>query len=141
MNWTELNCPEQRPKETSSEAEKMRLIKTAAELIKSDVKSVEQSIDMYPCTTEMSSTEEAMSFLPESLKLLFQRFFVGRDADRKVGSLWQAIMQAIRPRVLLAPLQMVGHCYAEFLGILARPMKESPVTTYDMLETGMVTLS
>jgi len=41
MNWTELNCPEQRPKETSSEAEKMRLIKTAAELIKSDLKSVE----------------------------------------------------------------------------------------------------
>ena len=119
----------------------MRLIKTAAELIKSDVKSVEQSIDMYPCTTEMSSTEEAMSFLPESLKLLFQRFFVGRDADKKVGSLGQAIMQAIRPRVLLAPLQMVGHCYAEFLGILARPMKESPVTTYDMFETGMVTLS
>ena len=36
---------------------------------------------------------------------------------------------------------MVGHCYIEFLGILARPMKESPVTTCDMLETGMVTLS
>ena len=72
----------QKPKETSSEAEKMRLIKTAAKLIKSDVKSVEQSIDMYPCTTEMSSTEEAMSFLPESLKLHLQTLFVGRNADQ-----------------------------------------------------------
>jgi len=96
----------QMPKETSSEAEKMRLIKTAAKLITSDVKSVEQSIDMYPGSTEMSSTEEAMSFLPESLKLLLQTLFVGRDADRKVGSLGQAIMQAIRPRVLLPPLQI-----------------------------------
>ena len=67
----------QRPKETTSEAEKMRLIKTAAKLIKSDVKSVEQSIDMYRCSTEMSSTEEAMSFLPESVKLILQTLFVG----------------------------------------------------------------
>jgi len=62
----------QMPNETTSEAEKMRLIKTAAKLIKSDVKSLEQSIDMYPCSTEMSSTEEAVSFLPESVKLLLQ---------------------------------------------------------------------
>ena len=43
--------------------EKMRIIETAAKLIKNDIKSVIQSIDYYPSSTEMSA-ENAKDFLP-----------------------------------------------------------------------------
>ena len=94
------------PKKSNNTAEKMRLIETAAKLIKSDVKSVEETKEVYPDSSTMTSTDEAMSFLPESLKLLLQKLAVGKDADKKIASLGQAIMQCIRPRVLIAPLQI-----------------------------------
>lgn len=50
-------------KEDDTNAEKMRLIKTAAKLIRNDVKSVQQSTEFYP-DTNMMSPQEAMSFLP-----------------------------------------------------------------------------
>lgn len=94
------------PKDENCTNEKMRIIETAAKLIKSEVKSVVQSSDVYPMSAEMSSTEVALSFLPESLKHLLTKLAVGKNVDTKIASLGQAIMQCIRPRVLIAPLQI-----------------------------------
>ena len=84
--------------------EKMRIIETAAKLIKNDIKSVIQSTDYYPTSKEMSA-ETAIDFLPESLRALLQ-IFIPKKSSSKVASLGQAIMQATRPRVLLYPLQL-----------------------------------
>ena len=53
--------------------EKMRIIETAAKLIKNDIKSVIQSTDYYPISKE-TSAETAIDFLPESLRALLQIF-------------------------------------------------------------------
>ena len=54
----------------------------------------------------MSSVKIAISFLPESLILLLGTLIVGVDKKLKKASIGQAIMQATRPRVLIAPLQL-----------------------------------
>jgi hypothetical protein len=94
------------PKQGNCDAEKLRLVETAAKLIKNDMKSVTQSKDVYPSSGEITSAEEAMAFIPGSLQLLLQTLAVGNDRDTKIASLGQAIMQCIRPRVLIAPLQI-----------------------------------
>jgi len=85
--------------------EKIRMINTVAKLIKSDIKAVDSSNDVYPTREQMSSTEAAVQFIPQSLLMLLQGLFVGKNTDLKVASIGQAIMQATRPRVILAPLQ------------------------------------
>lgn len=108
-------------KDMDPETEKLCLIKTAADLIRSDIKSVAQNKDIYPTSLEMSTVHAATKFLPESLKLLLEMLFVGKGKDLKVCSLGQAIMQATRPRVLQAPLllglgiQMHFHFASRFL--------------------------
>ena len=70
--------------------EKMRIIETAAKLIKNDIKSVIQSTDYYPTSKDMSA-ETAIDFLPESLRTLLQ-IFIPKKSSSKVASLGQAIM-------------------------------------------------
>ena len=93
-------------KQESPEAEKIRIIQTAAKLIKSDIKSLAQEKNLYPKYEEMASLENACSFLPESLHIFLQGLFTSRDANVKLASLGQAIVQASRPRVILSPLQL-----------------------------------
>ena len=75
-----------------STSEKMRVIETAAKLIKSDLKLINQSKDFYPTSEEMSA-ENAMAFVPESLRTLLQTLFPAKSST-KVASLGQAIIQA-----------------------------------------------
>ena len=60
----------------------------------------------YPSMQEISCLEHIVSFLPESLKLLLELMFLEHDKEPKVVSIDQAIMQAGRPRVLIAPMQL-----------------------------------
>ena len=95
-----------KPKKYDHDEEKLRIIETAAKLIKNDVKLVKQPQEFYPSSIEISSTDKALSFIPNSLILLLQTLVVGKDINSKVASLGQAIMQCIRPRALIAPLQI-----------------------------------
>ncbi len=82
--------------------EKLRFVQTAAKLIMSDIKSVETSHDHYPsCNAE----DTCIDFLPETLRILLEGLIVSKGAKMKIAAIGQAIMQAARPRVLLAPLQ------------------------------------
>ena len=94
----------QNPKDP--EQEKAQIIKTAAKLIKHDIKAIQKSKDEYPSTTEMQSSEAALEYMPDSLKTLLQIVFTGANVDVKLASIGQAIMQAARPRILMAPLQI-----------------------------------
>ena len=94
------------PNSNDSDAEKMKIIQTAAKLLKSDIKCVQQMRESYPDASEMSSPNASCEYLPDSLQILLQALFVGKETHRKVASIGQAIMQATRPRVLIAPLQL-----------------------------------
>ena len=64
------------------------------------------SKETYPLSSGMSSVEIAISFLPESLTLLLDTLIDGADKKLRIASIDQAIMQATRPRALMAPLQL-----------------------------------
>ena len=100
----EVLCDFYRQRDRDSEKDKLRIIKAAARLIKDDIKGMKASYSNYPVMNDLKS-ETSMNFLPESLRVLLTDIFVGKDVQFKVSSIGQAVMQAARPRVLLAPLQ------------------------------------
>ena len=94
---------EQRMKDSKSEV--MRIIQTAAKLIRSEIKSIDASCESYPSSEQMTNSEMALKYVPETLQEFLQVLFTGKNTDMKRASIGQAIMQGTRPRVILAPLQ------------------------------------
>ena len=92
-------------KETNTNEEKIRFVKAAAKLIKQDIKEIELSNESYPNVDDIESPEAAIRILPDTLRLLLEELFVGTKTQAKVAAIGQALMQATRPRVMLAPLQ------------------------------------
>ncbi len=90
-------------KKESSQVEKIRIIQTAVKLIKNDIKSLINQKDVYPKYKEMSSVEEACSFLPDLLYIFHQGLFTSVDAKMKIATIGQTILQAARPCVISAP--------------------------------------
>jgi len=86
--------------------EKMKTVEAATKLIKSDIKEVYASREMYPASADISSPQKGVEYLPQTLQLLLSNLFVGKDTDTKVAAIGQSIMQATSPRVLIAPLQL-----------------------------------
>ena len=105
-------------REQNDEAEKRRLIKTAAALIQSDIKMISANIGMsYPSLSDLESLESHLDFLPSSLRQLLNHICLSSDTI-KIASIGQAIMQSARPRSLIAPLQIglgvqLHHSYAK----------------------------
>jgi hypothetical protein len=93
-------------KPENPEDEKLDIIKTAAKLIVSDVKSMKTPSDSYPSSDNWSSIDCAVDYIPSTLQTLLRSMFAGKDVDLKLASIGQAIVQAIRPRAILAPLQL-----------------------------------
>ena len=81
------------------------MIKAAADLIKTDIKSKDVSKSFYLLPGEISFLDENCAFLPERY-LFLRTIFNEERAERKIASIGQAIIQAARPRVLIAPLQI-----------------------------------
>ena len=90
----------------NSDDEKLRIIQTAAKLIESDVKSMNTQNEVYPSVDDIESADDALDYLPDTLQLLLRTMFVGKRNDVKLAAIGQSIVQAIRPRALLAPLQL-----------------------------------
>lgn len=94
------------PQEDDEEAQKRAIIKTAAKLIRSDIKeTVAPMGDTYPTPSELKLTA-ALDYVPASLRFLLQHLFVGKDTSRMVAGIGQAVIQAVRPRAVIAPLQL-----------------------------------
>ena len=93
-------------KAENAEDEKHSIVETAAKLIESDVKSMEPSHDFYPEIEDVENEERALNYIPKSLQVLLRTMFAGQNIDVKLASIGQCIMQAIRPRAILAPLQI-----------------------------------
>ena len=60
----------------------------------------------YPSMNEFQSIDNCIEYLTPSLKSLLKTMFVSNDKDKRVAFIGQAIMQQIRPRALLVPLQV-----------------------------------
>ena len=94
-------------RDADPEADKIRMSKAAADLIKTDIKSKDISKSFHPLPGEISSLDENCAFLPETLYLFLKTIFNNKkSAERKIASIGQAIIQAARPRVLIVPLQI-----------------------------------
>ena len=88
------------------ESQKRAVLEAAARLIKSDIKTNVPTVkDQYP-TTEELKLQAALDYIPESLRSVLTALFVGKDTQKKVASIGHAIIQAVRPRAVLAPLQI-----------------------------------
>ena len=96
----------QKCQEEDEESQKRAIIETAARLIKSDIKSQVSSVtNQYPSSSDLK-LDSALSFIPTSLQLALEILFVEIDSRRKIAAVGQAIIQAVRPRGVLAPLQL-----------------------------------
>ena len=84
--------------------EKSNIIEAAAKLIKQDIKDIDQPKDFYPGPEDLTH-EKALQFLPQSLHKFLQIMISGKDSC-KLASIGQALMQAVRPRRIIAPLQV-----------------------------------
>ena len=94
------------PNKNDNEAHKRAIIEAAAKLIKSEIKTIIEPLkDVYPQTDELS-LESSLWYIPPSLRCMLQQLFIGKDTRRKQESIGQAIVQAVRPRAVLAPLQL-----------------------------------
>ena len=85
------------------EDEKWSIIRTAAKLIKQDIKAILPTDAFYPKVEE--DLEKHVQFLPHSLQVFLENLVAGKHRF-KLASIGQAVMQAARPRALIAPLQI-----------------------------------
>lgn len=86
---------------TDEESQKQAIIETAARLIKSDIKSNVPSL-----STKSLKLDSALSFVPDTLRISLNSLFVGKKTKGKVAAIGHAIVQAVQPRVIVAPLQI-----------------------------------
>ena len=91
----------------TDESEKERIISAAASLIFTDIKETAKQKGMvYPTPNEIGSEEKNKEFLPETLNLFLRKLIHSAKSSVKISAIGQAIMQACRPRTLIAPLQI-----------------------------------
>lgn len=90
----------------SEEAEKERIIQTAARLIKADIKALSHDKSTYPSISNISSCDANNEFLPHSVDMFLKSLLPLSDGPLKVASIGQAIIQATRSKTLIAPLQI-----------------------------------
>ena len=63
--------------EFDADVEKIRLIETAAKLIRYDIKVIETSNTAHPTCEEMASEDACIDFLLEMLRVLLEQLIVG----------------------------------------------------------------
>ena len=63
---------EDTPKQSDWEEEKLRIVQTAADLIKNDIKCKLVSKDTYPFPDDVSSLDKNSAFLPQTLRLFLR---------------------------------------------------------------------
>lgn len=89
----------------NGQSEKDIYITKAAKFIKSDVLLIPANKTMYPSSEMLSDLQQQKNFLPESLQRFLSAMFVEANCDITIASIGQAIIQAVRPRSVISPLQ------------------------------------
>ena len=88
---------------------------------KNDIQLIEQTNKHYPEADDISSLENNLEFIPDSLQILLRTLFAGKEIEVKVAAIGQSIMQSSSPRGIMSPLmlalgvQMHHHFASKFL--------------------------
>ena len=88
------------------EQEQFRIVETAAKIIKSAIKELHSSNNSYPSPDAMESSGKNVEYLSKSLRIFLDNLFVGKEKPVPLASIRQAIMQQVRPKALIVPLQL-----------------------------------
>ena len=96
-----LNDEFYRGKKESIEDEAKRIVKKAADLIRSDVKGTLFDCSVYPTKSEIESVEFGVKWLPPLLRFLLENLI---SSDVKQASIGQSVIHAMRPRSSLPPI-------------------------------------
>ena len=93
-------------KDSNPETQKRNIIETAAKLIKNDIKDMKQCNEIYPDVTDIESSEKCMAFIPTSLRIFLDKLISSKQCTLRIASVAHAIIQATRPKTIIAPLQL-----------------------------------
>ena len=90
----------------TEEQEQCRTAETAAKIIKNPIKELDSNNTSYTSPDEMESSAKNVEYLPKSLRMFLDNLFVGKEKSVLLASIGQAIMQQVRPKTLIVPLQL-----------------------------------
>ena len=105
-------------REEDLEKEKLRLLKVARSLIMEDIACMENLYSTcFPSMQDFNADNAMLEFVPYSLCFFLSGMINSSNESRHIAAIGQAILQASRPRSLLAPLQFglavqVNHHFA-----------------------------
>ena len=89
----------------TEEQEQCCIVETATKIIKNAIEELGSNNNSYPSSGGMESSGKNVEYLPKSLSTFLDNFFVGKEKSVPLASIRQAIMQQVRPKVLIVPLQ------------------------------------
>lgn len=102
-----VNDSTKKKNEQTDNEKKESILDAAAELLLTDIlSSIPNKTQDYSFFSSISSVEECLEFLPDSLRKFLEKIATGKKKMIKVASIGQAIMQAARPKSITAPLQI-----------------------------------
>ena len=88
------------------ETQKQNIIDVAASLLKNDIQYMLSQKDEYVSPHFLTTEADSLRYLPGSLETLLSKLFVGKNKQNFFCSIGQCIVQAVRPRGIISPLQL-----------------------------------
>ena len=82
------------------------VVKTAVKIIKNAIKELGSNNNSYPSPDRLESSRKNVEYLPKSLSMFLDNLLVGKEKQVSLASIGQAIMQQVRVKVLILPLQL-----------------------------------
>lgn len=95
--------------------DEINILKAAAKIIRSHILRMSFSMENYNIGESLSSQEESLSVCSIKLQILLDELFPAKSSKKKIMSIGQSIMQAARPRTMIAPLQV---CFNKVTNLL-----------------------
>jgi hypothetical protein len=90
--------------QTNKEKEK-KIMEGAAMLVRSETMLMSSNKEKFTLLKDLSSEEQMLSFLPDSVRMFLDMLFSGKD-KKKIATIGQLIVQHIRPRSIAAPVAL-----------------------------------
>ena len=83
--------------------EKLEIVKAAAEIIRNDIKALEGNIDIYPSSSDIQNINQ---LIPNTLLCFLDKMITFKDSYTIRCSIAQALIQNVRPRTIMLPIQL-----------------------------------
>jgi hypothetical protein len=76
------------------------------ELIREDIKTLSSRDNYYPSADEIQSQTSNANYVTHSLRIFLDSLFSETDSSRKISAIGHAVIQATRPKGVIAHLQI-----------------------------------